>query len=48
MVAVDHREAEPHGFGLGALDDGEEFAVAAGAPEDFLGAHVVVFFRVGA
>lgn len=45
MVAVDHREANSHGFGLGAFDDWEEFAVAAGAPDDFLRAHL--FFSVG-
>jgi hypothetical protein len=39
MVAVDHCEADTHNFGLGAFDDWEEFAVAAGAPDDFLCAH---------
>jgi hypothetical protein len=39
MVAVDHCEADSHGFCLRAFDDREELAVAAGAPDYFLGAH---------
>jgi len=39
MIAVDHCEANSHGFRLGAFDNWEELAVAAGAPDDFLGAH---------
>ena len=46
MVAVDDCEADADGFGLGAFEDGEEFAVAAGAPDDFLGAHVFVFLKM--
>ena len=42
MVAVDDCEANSHGFCLGAFDDWEEFAVAAGAPDDFLRAHFSV------
>ena len=42
MVAVDHCEANSQGFGLRALDDREELAVAAGAPDDFLSAHFSV------
>jgi hypothetical protein len=43
MVAVDHCEANSHGFGLGAFDDREELAVAAGAPDYFLCAHLFSF-----
>jgi len=39
MVAVDHCEANSHSFCLGAFDNWEELAVAAGAPDDFLSAH---------
>jgi hypothetical protein len=39
MVAVDHCEADSHSFCLRAFDDREELAVAAGAPDYFLGAH---------
>lgn len=38
---MDHCEANSQGFGLRALDDREELAVAAGAPDDFLCAHFV-------
>ena len=42
MVAVNHREADSHGFCLRAFDDREELAVATGAPDDFLSAHFSV------
>jgi hypothetical protein len=42
MVAVDHCEANSHGFGLGTFDDWEKLAVTAGAPNDFLCAHIFV------
>jgi hypothetical protein len=47
MIAVDDCEADSYGFCLGAFDDWEEFAVAAGAPYDFLGAHCFVSVDVG-
>jgi hypothetical protein len=43
MIPVDHCKANAHGFGLEAFNDWEEFAVPAGAPDDFLRAHLVSF-----
>jgi hypothetical protein len=40
MVAVYHCPAFAGGFGVRAHDDREELAVAAGAPDDFLRAHL--------
>jgi hypothetical protein len=45
MIAVDHCEADSHGFCLRAFDDREEFAVAAGAPYYFLSAHDWMWLR---
>ena len=42
MVAVNHCIAYSRCFCLWACNDWEEFAVAAGAPDDFLRAHYSV------
>ena len=42
MITVDHCEAYSHSFCLRAFYDRKKFAVAAGAPDDLLCAHLFV------